>query len=125
MKKNYLFGTFAVSLLALGACSSNYEPTLDGFVNDPDAQQIMIQVSNAEEALDTRAGRPLLGSEAKQTIENVRVIITDADGNVVYVNDFANWTGTSTAYTTNGHGRQTILSLTGNDRLEAGRCLSA
>ena len=121
MKKNYLFGTFAVSLLALGACSSNDEPTLDGFVNDPDAQQIMIQVSNAEEALDTRAGRPLLGSEAKQTIENVRVIITDADGNVVYVNDFANWTGTSTAYTTNGHGRQTILSLTGNDRLEAGK----
>ena len=122
MKKNYLFGSIAMSLLVLGACSSADEPEV-GFSNDPYAQQILIQVSNAEDALGTRAGRPLNSSEAKQNIDAVKVIITDLDGNVVYVNNISNWMegNTSTAYSTNGHGRQKVVTIDEGHRLEAGK----
>ena len=66
-------------LLAFSACSK----TESGIVpeNDGAAQQIVLQVANGGD-LTTRAGRPMYGSEAKQTIENVKLIICDASNQV-------------------------------------------
>lgn len=116
MKKKFFYGTVAISLLGLSACSSD-EPVLETF--GPDSQVINIQVANTEDVLTSRAGRPLLGSEAKQAIDAVKVIITH-EGTVVYVDSITNWNGQSTAYTENGHGRQYTLSLSDGDRLEPG-----
>ena len=81
MKKSNLFLAMTASVLAFSACSK----TESGIVpeNDGEAQQIVLQVANGGD-LTTRAGRPMYGSEAKQTIENVKLIICDASNQVVY-----------------------------------------
>ena len=120
MKKQFFYGAVAISLLGLSACNSD-EPVLETF--GPDSQVINIQVANTEDVLTSRAGRPLLGSEAKQAIDAVKVIIT-LEGKVVYTNDIESWQTVSSSYTENGHGRQYTLSLNGDDRLEAGKAYS-
>ncbi len=95
----------------LTACG-NDDPIADGGnQSGNDAQQIVLQVANGGDALTTRAGRPLLSSEAKQSIENVQVIITTADGTVVDHQNVAKWNTESTPYTNNGHGREKIITL--------------
>ena len=84
------------------------------------AQIITLQVENGGDGLATRAGRPLYSAEAKQTIENVKLWICDAEGNVKYVKNINDWNTSSVAYTTGGHGRQTTIELTDADKLAAG-----
>ena len=80
------------------------------------AQQIVLQVANTGDGLQTRAGRPLYSSEAKQTIENVKVII--CKGNAVkYVKTVENWNTSSSEYTTGGHGRMTTIEIPKDERL--------
>lgn len=83
------------------------------------AQIITLQVENGGDGLATRAGRPLYSAEAKQTIENVKLWICDADGKVVYVKNINDWNTSSAAYTTGGHGRQMTIELTGDNKLSA------
>lgn len=84
------------------------------------AQIITLQVENGGDGLATRAGRPLYSAEAKQTIENVKLWICDADGKVVYVKNINDWNTSSAAYTTGGHGRQTTIELKDGDKLAEG-----
>ena len=126
MRKQVLFGA---ALLALGtavvSCSKD-EVVVDNTpgVETPVAegeQEIILQVANTGDGLTTRAGRPLFSSEAKQTIDKVKVVIVDDDGNVVSVKVFTNWStdAVSQVYTTDGHGRKATWKLTGAERLAA------
>lgn len=127
MRKQVLFGA---ALLALGtavvsSCSKD-EVVIDNTpgVETPVAegeQEIILQVANTGDGLTTRAGRPLFSSEAKQTIDKVKVVIVDGDGEVVSVKVFTNWStdAVSQVYTTDGHGRKATWKLTGAERLAA------
>lgn len=85
------------------------------------AQIITLQVENGGDGLATRAGRPLYSAEAKQTIENVKLWICDADGKVVvYVKNINDWNTSSAASETGGHGRQATIELKDADKLAAG-----
>lgn len=132
MKKNYLFGMALMASLAFFSCTNEVVYVHDGESSEQvsDEQIITLQVSNGGDGLTTRAGRPLYSSEAKQTIENVKVIICDnsvsSGNNVVYVKDFTNWSAadspSGTIYSEEGaHGRQAKITLSGADKLETGK----
>ena len=109
--------------MAFFSCTNEVIYVHDGESSEQvsDEQIITLQVSNGGDGLTTRAGRPLYSSEAKQTIENVKLWICDNTGKVVYVKEISDWnTAGSTVYTTGGHGRQTTIVLGGEDKLNAG-----
>ena len=137
MRKQVLFGA---ALLALGtavvsSCSKD-EVVIDNTpgVETPAAegeQEIILQVANTGDGLETRAGRPLFSSEAKQSIEKVRVVIVQTtnhtsnglENKVVAVKEFTDWMGSSSVYgpsSSEGHGRQATWKLTGDERVAKG-----
>lgn len=123
MKKSYLFSAFAAGMVMLSACSNDGDLTGGNESNDA-VQQIVLQVANAGEGLQTRAGRPLYSSEAKQSIENVKVIICDESNKIVKEKTYTNWNTTdSQPYGENGgaHGREVKLTYTGTQKLDNGK----
>lgn len=124
MKKSYLFSAFAAGMVMLSACSSDGDLTNGGNESNDAVQQIVLQVANAGDGMQTRAGRPLLSSEAKQTIENVKVIICDESNNIVKEKTFTDWNDTdSKVYGTgsSAHGREATLTYTGDEKLVNGK----
>ena len=122
MKKSYLFSAFAAGMVMLSACSNDGDLTGGDESNDA-VQEIVLQVANAGEGLQTRAGRPLYSSEAKQTIENVKVFICDAAGQIVKVESYSKWnTDDSKTYggAGKGHGRERVITYTGDAKLTNG-----
>lgn len=113
-----MFFALAASSLLFSACSSDDAVVSTEGQNEA-VQQIVLQVASSGDGLTTRAGRPLYSSEALQTIQNVRVVIYNADTKAIVKDAKLNWKQ-STTYTTNGHGRQFTLTFKGNDRLEKG-----
>lgn len=117
MKKSLLFSFMVAGLVMMSSCTKENVIVVGGDDSNA-AQQIVLQVANTGDGLQTRAGRPLYSSEAKQTIENVKVII--CKGNAVkYVKTVENWntTESSTEYTTGGHGRMTTIEIPKDERL--------
>lgn len=123
MKKNYLLGMALIASLSFNSCTKEIVYVQDGTgvesVADG-AQIITLQVENGGDGLATRAGRPLYSAEAKQDIQNVKLWICDAEGNVKYVKNINDWNTSSAAYTTGGHGRQMTIELTGDNKLAVG-----
>ena len=115
MKKSLLFSFMVAGLVMMSSCTKEKVIVMDGDDSNA-AQQIVLQVANTGDGLQTRAGRPLYSSEAKQTIENVKVII--CKGNAVkYVKTVENWNTSSSEYTTGGHGRMTTIEIPKDERL--------
>ena len=117
MKKSLLFSFMVAGLVMMSSCTKEKVIVVGGDDSNA-AQQIVLQVANTGDGLQTRAGRPLYSSEAKQTIENVKVII--CKGNAVkYVKTVENWNTSSlvTDYTTGGHGRMTTIESPKAERL--------
>lgn len=109
MKKTYLFGMAVMGSLAFWACSNNEEAG-NGFDENGAEQIISLAVANSN-STSTRSGRPLLSSEANQTIENVVVYVVDASSKEVkYTEEFNNWQSESVEYGTND-GRSTDFVL--------------
>lgn len=123
MKKSYLFSALAAGMVMLSACSNDSDLANGGSVETTEmAQQIVLQVANSGDGMQTRAGRPLYSSEAKQSIENVKVIICEKGTNTVeYVQSIENWNtnAVSSTYDTNGHGREKLINL--NKALQPGK----
>jgi hypothetical protein len=117
MKKGMFFALAASSLL-FSACSSD-DAVVSTVGQNEAVQQIVLQVASSGDGLTTRAGRPLYSSEALQTIQNVRVVIYNADTKKIVKDATQDWTK-STTYNNHGHGRQFTLTFKGNDRLEKG-----
>lgn len=115
MKKGMFFALAASSLL-FSACSSDDAVVSTEGQNEA-VQQIVLQVASSGDGLTTRAGRPLYSSEALQTIQNVRVLIYNADTKAIVKDEKKDWK-TSTTYT--NHGRELTLTYKGDDRLPAG-----
>lgn len=115
MKKGMFFALAASSLL-FSACSSDDAVVSTEGQNEA-VQQIVLQVASSGNGLTTRAGRPLYSSEALQTIQNVRVVIYNADTKAIVKDAKLDWR-TSTTYT--NHGRQLTLTYKGDQRLNAG-----
>lgn len=115
MKKGMFFALAASSLL-FSACSSDDAVVSTEGQNEA-VQQIVLQVASSGDGLTTRAGRPLYSSEALQTIQNVRVLIYNADTKAIVKDEKKDWT-TSTTYT--NHGRQLTLTYKGDQRLDVG-----
>mgnify|MGYP007077999883 CR=1 FL=1 len=126
MKKSYLFSAFAAGMVMLSACSNDGDLNWGNAGNESNdaVQQIVLQVANTGEGLQTRAGRPLLSSEAKQTIENVKVIICDESNIIVKEKTYTHWNEDtdSKVYGKDGgaHGREATLTYTGDDKLPNG-----
>lgn len=115
MKKGMFFALAASSLL-FSACSSDDAVVSTEGQNEA-VQQIVLQVASSGDGLTTRAGRPLYSSEALQTIQNVRVVIYNADTKAIVKDAKLDWR-TSTTYT--NHGRQLTLTYKGDQRLSEG-----
>lgn len=124
MRQNYLLGMALMASLSFYSCDKEVvyvQQDGEGVESVADGAQIItLQVENGGDGLATRAGRPLYSAEAKQTIENVKLWICDAEGNVKYVKNINDWNTSSAAYTTGGHGRQTTIELKDEDKLAAG-----
>lgn len=129
MKKNiFLYSALALGMTGMFAsCSSDDVVEVSGgnTGTDATAQVIEIAVENNNGDTQTRA-RELYSSEAKQSIENVKVIITE--GQVVkYVKTFTDWCGDDSetygaTYSDDAaNGRKATITLTGEDKLEAGK----
>lgn len=100
---------------SLAFCACSNEEEMGNVTTPTGAEQIIsLAVANSN-GTSTRAGRPLLSSEAKQTIENVVVYVVDnSTDNVVYTKEFTgNWQSTSVDYGTND-GRSTDFVLESN-----------
>lgn len=115
MKKGMFFALAASSLL-FSACSSDDAVVSTEGQNEA-VQQIVLQVASSGDGLTTRAGRPLYSSQALQTIQNVRVLIYNADTKAIVKDEKKDWK-TSTTYT--NHGRELTLTYKGDKRLEKG-----
>ena len=117
MKKSLLFSFMVAGLVMMSSCTKEKVIVMGGDDSNA-AQQIVLQVANTGDGLQTRAGRPLYSSEAKQTIENVKVIICK-DNVVKYVTTVKDWNTSSlvTDYTTGGHGRMTTIEIPKDERL--------
>lgn len=111
-----MFFALAASSLLFSACSSDDAVVSTEGQNEA-VQQIVLQVASSGDGLTTRAGRPLYSSEALQTIQNVRVLIYNADTKAIVKDAKLDWT-TSTTYT--NHGRQLTLTYKGDERLSKG-----
>lgn len=115
MKKGMFFALAASSLL-FSACSSDDAVVSTEGQNEA-VQQIVLQVASSGDGLTTRAGRPLYSSQALQTIQNVRVLIYNADTKAIVKDENKDWK-TSTTYT--NHGRELTLTYKGEQRLGEG-----
>ena len=124
MKKIYFLSAGITALTMLGSCSSDNTISNGGDLSDGTAQEIVIQVSNTGSGLTTRAGRPLVSTEANQAIENVKIIVVGEDENVAYVQTISDWNTSSAVYADNTnpngatHGRWEKIDL--KDKVEPG-----
>lgn len=116
MKKGMFFALAASSLL-FSACSSDDAVVSTEGQNEA-VQQIVLQVASSGDGLTTRAGRPLYSSQALQTIQNVRVLIYNADTKDIVKDKQLDWKKESTTY--DNHGRKLTLTYKGDDRLPEG-----
>lgn len=125
MKKSLLYSTAVLSAMALGSCS-NDDVLGGGMPETTGANQVIeISVANAGDGMSTRAGRPLFSSEAKQTIENVKIIVCDPSTDAVVADTLiTNWQDASEEYNdASGHGRKIRFTLgdeTSNSELNKG-----
>lgn len=108
MKKTYVIGMALMGSLAFCACTGN-QSAGDG-LGEGAEQKITLAVANGN-STSTRAGRPLLSSEAKQNIDKVIVYVVDASTKEVkHTEEVTNWQSSSEEYGTND-GRFTSFVL--------------
>lgn len=123
MKKGLVFSSAILATMALASCSSN--EVFDGGdgAQASSGQVIEIAVENAGSGLESRSGRPLYSSEAAQDIDNVKVVIVNAEGKVAAEEMIENWMTSDKviAYDdASGHGRKIRIELTGDDKIADG-----
>ena len=107
MNKKLLLGMALVGSMAFYSCS-NYEGQ-EQDLNEGAEQVITLAVANGNN-IATRAGRPLLSSEAGQTIENVVLYIVNAgDNTIVKTLTFDDWQNEADYRTDDGKFKNIVL----------------
>lgn len=121
MKKQYVLGMTLMASLAFASCSKDEPVVQEGNGIEAvqnDGQVLTLQVSNSGDGLTTRAGRPLLSSEAKQDINTIDLFVVNDNNKVVLkktisANEWAN--ALDYGSTTAGHGKQLQISFKGSE----------
>ena len=116
MNKKFIFGITLLGALSFYSCSN--ETVIDSETGQEvgnNEQVLSLTILNSGDGLTSRAGRPMYGTEAKQTIDKVRLWICDSGGKVVYIKDYSDWLSDSESY---DNGRMTNFVL--ENRLTAG-----
>lgn len=116
MNKKFIWGITLLGALSFYSCSD--ETVIDSETGQEvgnNEQVLSLTILNSGNGLTSRAGRPMYGTEAKQTINKVRLWICDSNNKVVYIKDYSDWQSNSESYE-NGRMANFIL----DNRLTAG-----
>lgn len=125
MRKKYLLGMTLMASLAFSSCTKEVFVVQDGEGVEEiqeDGQVLTLQVSNSGDGLTTRAGRPLLSSQAKQDINTIILYVVAKDGNnsgkVVLEKTISadEWKNALAYNNTSGHGKQLQISFKNSDK---------
>lgn len=119
MRKKYLLGMTLMASLAFSSCTKEVFVVQDGEGVEEiqeDGQVLTLQVSNSGDGLTTRAGRPLLSSQAKQDINHIDLFVVNSSNKVVLKKTVkpSEWAN-ALDYTTGGHGKQLQISFKGSE----------
>lgn len=125
MRKQYVLGMTLIASLAFASCSKDEQVVQEGngieTVQD-DGQVLTLQVSNSGDGLTTRAGRPLLSSQAKQDINTIILYVVAKggtnNGKVVLEKTISadEWKNALAYSNINGHGKQLEISFKNSDK---------
>lgn len=125
MRKKYLLGMTLMASLAFSSCTKEVFVVQDGEGVEEiqeDGQVLTLQVSNSGDGLTSRAGRPLLSSQAKQDINTIILYVVAKDGNnsgkVVLEKTISadEWKNALAYNNTSGHGKQLQISFKNSDK---------
>lgn len=125
MRKKYLLGMTLMASLAFSSCTKEVFVVQDGEGVEEiqeDGQVLTLQVSNSGDGLTTRAGRPLLSSQAKQDINTIILYVVAKDGSnsgkVVLEKTISadEWKNALAYNNTSGHGKQLQISFKDSDK---------
>lgn len=105
--------------LAFSSCTKEVFVVQDGEGVEEiqeDGQVLTLQVSNSGDGLTSRAGRPLLSSQAKQDINYIDLFVVNSSNKVVLKKTVkpSEWAN-ALDYTTGGHGKQLQISFKGSE----------
>lgn len=122
MKKRVLLGMTLMASLAFYSCTKEVvivQEGGEGGIESPtaqDGQVLTLQVANSGDGLTTRAGRPLLSSQAKQDINHIDLFVVNSSNKVVLKKTVkpSEWAN-ALDYTTGGHGKQLQISFKGSE----------
>lgn len=119
MRKKYLLGMTLMASLAFSSCTKEVFVVQDGEGVEEiqeDGQVLTLQVSNSGDGLTTRAGRPLLSSQAKQDIDYIDLFVVNSSNKVVLKKTItpSEWAN-ALDYSTNGHGKQLQITFRKSD----------
>lgn len=120
MRKKYLLGMTLMASLAFSSCTKEVFVVQDGEGVEEiqeDGQVLTLQVSNSGDGLTTRAGRPLLSSQAKQDINHIDLFVVNSSDKVVLKKTVkpSEWAN-ALDYTTGGHGKQLQISFKASEQ---------
>ena len=130
MKKRVLLGMILMASMSFHSCTKEIvivQEGGEGIENPagPDGQVLTLQVANVGDGLSSRAGRPLLSSQAKQDINTIVLYVVDGSNKVVLKKTISagEWANALAYSNTDGQGKQLQISfkesngqkLTGSD----------
>lgn len=128
MNKRVLLGMTLMASLAFYSCTKEIvivQEGGEGGIETPtaqDGQVLTLQVANTGDGLTTRAGRPLLSSQAKQDINTIILYVVAKEGNnsgkVVLEKTISadEWKNALAYNNTSGHGKQLQISFKNSDK---------
>lgn len=121
MRKKYLLGMTLMASLAFSSCTKEVFVVQDGEGVEEiqeDGQVLTLQVSNSGDGLTTRAGRPLLSSQAKQDINTIVLYVVDESNKVVLKKTIGpdEWANALDYSNTSAHGKQLQITFRKSDK---------
>lgn len=120
MRKKYLLGMTLMASLAFSSCTKEVFVVQDGEGVEEiqeDGQVLTLQVSNSGDGLTSRAGRPLLSSQAKQDINTIVLYVVDGSNKVVLKKTIGRdeWANALDYSNTSAHGKQLQITFRKSD----------
>ena len=118
MKKYYVLGMALIASLAFCSCSNDSDLEQGGIngseLAEQDGQVLSLCVDNGGDGLTTRAGRPLLSSQAKQQINHIDLYVVDKNTTKLVLKKTVGadeWVNASDYSNASGHGKQIEIAF--------------
>lgn len=125
MNKRVLLGMTLMASLAFYSCTKEIvivQEGGEGGIESPtaqDGQVLTLQVANSGDGLTTRAGRPLLSSQAKQDINTIVLYVVDGSNKKVVLKKTIGpdeWANALDYSNTSAHGKQLQITFRASDK---------